>query len=201
MRHHFYRCGHLRVLSVDASDLSGDRKGGGPILEELCDARWLSPCVGLVDCDVLALGQKRRLLAQRATREPEDAEAASLFADGDTVRARELDQLRLELQEERAQIVDENRRIAAELAAALDARAEAGLSEQSELARGGISIRLDDELRAFRSARLDAIDSAVEAIGRGGYGECLRCAAPIDLERLRTSPETRVCAKCAEPAK
>ena len=102
MRHHFYRCGHLRVLSLDASDLSGARKGGGPILEELCEARRLSPCVGLVDCDVLALARRRRLLAQRATRE---------------------------------------------------------------------------------------------------YGECLRCAAPIDLERLRSSPETRACAKCAEQAK
>lgn len=32
MRHHFHRCGHLRVIVLDVRDLSHARKGGKQIL-------------------------------------------------------------------------------------------------------------------------------------------------------------------------
>ena len=68
MRHHFHRCGHLRVVTIDASDLSQARRGGSFVVEELCEARKLAPCVGLAECDILAPAQKRDLLGARATR-------------------------------------------------------------------------------------------------------------------------------------
>ena len=67
MRHHFHRCGNLRVLTLEARDLSHARRGGAQVLEELCEARRLAPCVGLVECDVLSPAQKRDLLVARVT--------------------------------------------------------------------------------------------------------------------------------------
>lgn len=40
------------------------------------------------------------------------------------------------------------------------------------------------------------IDHALEAAHHGGYGICERCGQPIDAERLKILPETRVCVKC-----
>ena len=68
MRHHFHRCMNLRVVSVRASELHGARHGGGVVLEELCEAKSLTRCVGLADCDILTAGQKQELLVERATR-------------------------------------------------------------------------------------------------------------------------------------
>ncbi len=200
MRHHFYRCGHLRVLALAASDLSGDRKGGGPILEELCDARGWLPCVGLLECEVLAAQQKRQLLARRATGSFDEAARVELFAGTRGERERELDGLREELLLERERIVDENRRLASELAAALDARAVASPSEEAELRDRGGSIQLDDELRRFRSSRLDAIDDALASLRRRAYGDCVACGRPIEVERLRAAPETHTCSSCARRA-
>jgi len=200
MRHHFHSCRHLRVLSLDASDLSQARKGGGPALEELCEAKGLAPCVGVLECDVLAPRQKRELLVLRASRAPGDEDAAQLFRGKADERVRELSALREELAEERAGIVDENRRLAAEWTAALDARGLAGPGEEAEIGKSEISLHLGEGLQSFRLARLDAIDRALEALRLGRYGDCARCAAPIELARLRAAPDTLVCAKCARDA-
>ena len=40
------------------------------------------------------------------------------------------------------------------------------------------------------------IDRALAATHRGGYGICEQCGQPIDAERLRILPETRLCVKC-----
>ncbi|HEX9074251.1 MAG TPA: TraR/DksA C4-type zinc finger protein, partial [Anaerolineae bacterium] len=40
------------------------------------------------------------------------------------------------------------------------------------------------------------IDHALEAARVGGYGICERCGQPIEAERLKILPETRVCVKC-----
>ncbi len=200
MRHHFHSCRHLRLLSLDARDISRSRHGAGSILEELCDAKGLAPCVGVLDCDVLAPRQKRDLLALRASRAPGDEEAALLFEGISDVRARELAGLRESLAEERDEIVDENRRLAAEWTGALDAHGVAGRSEEGELKASGVSLHLDEDLRSFRLSRLDAIDRALEAMRAGRYGDCARCAGPIDVARLGAAPDTLACSKCAREA-
>ena len=40
------------------------------------------------------------------------------------------------------------------------------------------------------------IDHALDHARRGGYGICENCGQPIDAERLKILPETRVCVKC-----
>ncbi len=40
------------------------------------------------------------------------------------------------------------------------------------------------------------IDRALEAARRGQYGTCESCGHPIEPERLKILPETRLCVKC-----
>lgn len=200
MRRHFHRCAHLRVIALDASDLSGVRRGGGPVLEELCDAKRLAPCLGLAECDVLSPKQKRELLAVRVTRLRAEEGGRAGLGDADDTRAPDLESLREDLLEEREEIALENRRLAAEMAAALDREDERPVRDPAELEAGAASPRFDEVLRSLRSARLDAIDRALEALGRGSYGTCVRCGKAIAVGRLRSAPDTRVCEACAREA-
>jgi DnaK suppressor protein len=198
MKHHFYRCGYLRLVSLDAGAHDGARRGGVAALDELCEAKALVPCVGIVACDVLALPQKRHLVALRATRQYADEEIAGLFDAERSERTRELAGLRELLVEEREQIAQENRRLVAELTAARAAHGVATPSEEAELRSRGISVQLDAQMQALRCARLDAIDGALAAMERGGYGACAACGKAIDVERLRSTPDARVCRACEE---
>ena len=198
MRHHFHRCGHLRLVAIEVGDLARNRKGGSQILEELCQAKNLSRCVGLADCDVLSAAQKRDLLVARATRLREEEGGASQLADAPDPRSAELSGLRSDLLEEYEEIVEENRQARAQAAAALQ-RNPRPLSQsvQGELAAAGVSVFLDDDLRTLRTARLDPLERAIEAMTEEGYGQCRLCRSAIDMERLRETPDTVVCAPCS----
>jgi RNA polymerase-binding transcription factor DksA len=191
------------VIELDASDQSQARKSGSQILEELCEAKHLAPCVGLAECDVLAPGQKRELLAVRATRLREEEGGTSTLADtraGDP-RMVELAELRETLLEERNAIAQENRRRAAESGGALQRNPRPlARAEEGDLRGAGISVVLDDELRALRAARLDALDRALDAMERGRFGGCARCGGPIEIARLEQAPDTVVCTPCAREA-
>jgi len=198
MRQHFHRCVNLRVVAVDASQLSGERRGGSAILDELCDARKLARCVGLAECDILTPAQKRDLLGTRVTRMREEEGGASPLGEIDAERRQELLELARDLIAEREQIVADNRRLLAEAAGAEDRRERtATRSEQWEFGVAAISMRWDEDLHQLQIGRLDAIDRALEEIAGRGYGMCARCRGPIALERLRDAPDTHVCAKCA----
>jgi len=202
MRQHFHRCGYLRVIALDASDLSKDRSGGGPILDELCEAMRLMRCVGLGECDVLSDAQKRELLATRVTRMRAQEGGWTGLGDVPQPRAAELQDLWEDLFEERNRIVEENRRRIAEAAAALDTKDPASPSDVAEgFPAAGISLRIDESLRELRAARLDAIDRALEALAAGDPATCARCAGAIEVARLRLAPDTRVCASCAQEAR
>jgi RNA polymerase-binding transcription factor DksA len=201
MRHHFHRCSQLRVIDLDARDRSHARKGGSQILEELCEAKHLAPCVGLAECDVLSAAQKRDLLAVRATWLREEEGGTSLLADAEDPRAAELAELRQTLLDERNAIAGENRRRAAEAGGAVRRNPRSlGRAEERELARAGLSVVLDDELRELRAARLDALDRALDALARGRFGDCARCGGPIEVARLCEAPDSAVCAPCAQVA-
>lgn len=201
MRHHFHRCGHLRVLALDAADRSAARKGGAQILEELCEAKRLARCVGLAECDVLAPAQKRNLLVARATRLRAEEGEASALADVPAPRARELAALRQELLDEHAAIVEDNRRVRLEMAAALQRNPRPiPRGEEGDLATASLSVFADDALRELRTARLDALERGLDALRREGFGRCARCRGEIEIDRLRRAPDTIVCEKCAQEA-
>ncbi len=50
-------------------------------------------------------------------------------------------------------------------------------------------------LRSFE-ARLNEIIDALNTLDQGTYGICERCGQPIDPERLKIMPETRLCVTC-----
>lgn len=52
---------------------------------------------------------------------------------------------------------------------------------------------LDDDARA----ELKQIQSALERIEDGSYGECARCGATINPERLAILPAATLCIRCA----
>jgi RNA polymerase-binding transcription factor DksA len=202
MRQHFHRCPNLRLVTIDAREVVASNGRGHAVLDELCAARGLAPCVGLVECEILAPSQKRELLAARVTRlREEEGGARSLLGDAPDSRAAELSELAALLRDERRAITEDNRRLLGEEAAAADWRGvqPAGASEGfSEL---GISPRLDESLRELRSARLDAIDRALEALEQGDRLACARCRGPIALPRLLRTPDSRVCDACASEAR
>jgi RNA polymerase-binding transcription factor DksA len=201
MRRHFHHCAHLRLISLDVSDISRARRHGTQVLDELCEAKGLAPCWGLADCDVLSPAQKRELLVARATRLREQEGGASPLADAGEPRARELAELRDLLLDERNEIAQENRRRATEAGGALLRNPRPiAKSEERELRGAGISVFLDDDLRELRTARLDALDRALDALARGRLGDCARCGAPIEIARLHVAPDTTVCGRCAGTA-
>jgi len=194
MRQHFHRCSNLRVVSIDASDIAADRKGGSAILDELCEAKGLSRCVGLADCDILTDGQRRELLVARVTELRQRVGGASPVGDLGAARGREIVELAEALIAERAEILDANRRAVAEATAAFDARPDdVPLGTPEDLRRPDLEARLP----WLRTARLDAIDRALEEMSGKHYGICARCGEMIDGERLRQTPDSHVCHKCA----
>jgi RNA polymerase-binding transcription factor DksA len=198
MRHHFHRCPNLRVVSVDASELSGDRKGGSTILEELCEAKKLDRCSGLADCEILSDKQRRDLLVARVTHLRELEGGRSAVADVRSARREQLAELAALLLEERGEIVEANRRMLAEAAAAFDDRPDgAPLGADEDLRDATLSLGSP----ALRSARLDAIDRALEEIGTAGFGVCLRCGGSIEIARLHHAPDSHVCDACALSAR
>jgi DnaK suppressor protein len=44
------------------------------------------------------------------------------------------------------------------------------------------------------------IETALRRMEEGGYGECVACAAPIDVVRLEARPMTDLCIDCATEA-
>jgi hypothetical protein len=173
MRHQYHHCAHLRVVRLDASDLSHARKGGSVVLEELCEAKQLAPCVGLLECDVLPLGPKQELLLASARRLRSETGESALSGVSE-LRRRELEALRSEL-------IGERKRIALGWMERLGK-----VRSETELAR-----------QLGPTWRVEAIDRALDAMEAGPYGFCAACGGSIEMERLRLVPDTQVCVGCA----
>ena len=196
MRHHFHRCPNLRVLTADASELNGSRRHGHIALDELCDAKGLSPCIGLVECDILVPSQRRTLLVSRATRMREEDGGASILTGSARHAATLMSDLRRELLAERERMVTENLRIEAEVATLLDVGRDEN-ADEADRGDAAAQLRFDDALERLSVRRLDAIDRALDAMDQGTFGVCRQCEEPIEPDRLRAVPDALLCISCA----
>lgn len=199
MRHHFHRCPNLRVVTADASDLHGARRSGSMALDELCLAKDLTSCVGLVECDVLVPAQKRTLLVARATRLREEDGHASVLSGAANGAGHWLSELRRDLLQDRERIVAGNRRLELEIAE-LQGVGRDGGADEADRGDAAAELLFDDALEKLQVRRLDAIDRALEAMERGSFGRCTGCDGAIDANRLRALPDATLCIDCARAA-
>jgi RNA polymerase-binding transcription factor len=56
-----------------------------------------------------------------------------------------------------------------------------------------------ETLRRGARVALDGIEAALDRMDRGLYGACVRCEAPIPLERLEILPAVALCMTCQPP--
>ncbi len=56
------------------------------------------------------------------------------------------------------------------------------------------------ELERRREVELARVDSALERLASGEYGDCVTCGEPIEPPRLELDPATPVCLACARRA-
>jgi RNA polymerase-binding transcription factor DksA len=169
------------------------------ILDELCAAKHLSACVGLVECDVLSLRQKRTLLVARATSLREKGAATALGGVSHD-RTVALAGLHEALLSERERIVAENRRLEAEMASLEGVLGREEITDDIERASAESGIDWADARERLTVRRLDSIDRALDAIALGDYGICRACGAAIEIDRLRLVPDAGTCSACAHSA-
>jgi RNA polymerase-binding transcription factor DksA len=171
------------------------------MLDELCEAKQLTSCVGLVECDILPISQKRVLLAGRATRMRAE-EGITPLSGVPHERRTVFESLRQELLEKRQRLVRNNRDIESEMTSLGEVVGHGEITDEVERARASESIRFDDVLERLRVRELDSIDRALDAIAMGTYGVCSSCGHRIEIKRLRLVPDTNACVPCArEPAR
>lgn len=95
-------------------------------------------------------------------------------------------------------------RLEAELREALDVKShlEQQLAEKPDVGLGGDSSgTVNWEMTLARKDRvateIEELEAALDRVEQGTYGQCERCGARIEPERLEALPTTTLCANCA----
>jgi len=101
-----------------------------------------------------------------------------------------LSEIRQQLQGELDSLREQQRTIEAQL----DDRPQFGLGQGDP---GATTWEMTLARRQRLESRVEALAEALERIDQGSYGECQRCGAQIDPERLEILPTTALCADCA----
>ncbi|MDI3408965.1 TraR/DksA family transcriptional regulator [Streptomyces cavernicola] len=75
------------------------------------------------------------------------------------------------------------------------------LTQLQAIEEAGSSAVADSVLSAQTTSIRDVlkeIDAAFDRLEQGTYGDCLRCAKPIPIERLEILPYVRACVGCQQ---
>jgi RNA polymerase-binding transcription factor DksA len=96
-------------------------------------------------------------------------------------------QLEAELQEADEELLELNQQ--------LDDKPEFGLGEGST---GAYSWEMALARKERVMTRIEALREALTKVDDGSYGQCERCGAQIDPERLEILPATALCVDCAQ---
>jgi DnaK suppressor protein len=66
--------------------------------------------------------------------------------------------------------------------------------------QGQTLVNVQNQISRNNLTKLRAIDSALEMIDKGEYGDCSECGEPIAIKRLEAIPGVVTCIWCAELA-
>jgi RNA polymerase-binding transcription factor DksA len=64
--------------------------------------------------------------------------------------------------------------------------------------QGQTLVNVQNQISKNNLAKLRAVDSALEMIAKGEYGDCSECGDPIAIKRLEAIPGITTCVICAE---
>ena len=67
-----------------------------------------------------------------------------------------------------------------------------------DLLQGQSLIRVQNQISANNIKKLRALDTAIESIDQGEYGQCQECGEGIGIKRLEAIPGVNTCIVCAE---
>lgn len=101
------------------------------------------------------------------------------------------DELRAQLEQQKAELTERVNRIKADITSGLeaDSKEQAGQLENQEVLDG-----LGNEARE----ELTFINSALQRMDAGTYGLCTACGSEIDARRLAARPHAARCIACAD---
>lgn len=104
-------------------------------------------------------------------------------------------------------LMDEKKRILAQLKASIEAGVETDARMGFELYQDNADKSIDElekhittQVAGVRSEIIDLIDDALVRLEEGTYGLCDDCGSEIPVERLRILPFVNRCVRCQEQA-
>jgi DnaK suppressor protein len=68
--------------------------------------------------------------------------------------------------------------------------------DEMDTASSEVNLQFTGRLREREQGLLSKIDSALEKIEEGSYGECLSCGEEIGVARLKARPVAELCIEC-----
>lgn len=96
----------------------------------------------------------------------------------------------------RATLEAERARLLAELGEAIQAPGQMTYGSQAAAASQVFEQQRDLALRDRATQQLELVDAALERLGDGSFGTCLRCGKPIADARLEALPWAAHCIDC-----
>lgn len=96
----------------------------------------------------------------------------------------------------RATLEAERARLLAELGEAIQAPGQMTYGSQAAAASQVFEQQRDLALRDRAAQQLELVDAALERLGDGSFGTCLRCGRPIADARLEALPWAAHCIDC-----
>jgi DnaK suppressor protein len=110
------------------------------------------------------------------------------------VRAKDLENLRSDLQRRRLTILETARRAQAELEALRGAERDPEFEESAQSEHEQYTL---SQLGEVQRRQISMIDAALARVEAGEYGLCVDCGAEIDPKRLAVLPFALLCTECA----
>jgi DnaK suppressor protein len=113
---------------------------------------------------------------------------------GDTMRAKELERFKKLLLVQKAELLNNTRKLLKEEAQ----HSSDDLADETDLASSEVNQSLTLRLRDRERLLIQKVEAALSKIHNGSYGTCEECEEPIEAKRLEARPVATLCIACKE---